>query len=87
MDRVCQVSTTASVDDLARRARADVAGHGAVVLLGRRAQARKLRRLQAALRAGGYQAHYVSDDSQHVLTVQPSGQDPVRVVAWWGAAG
>jgi len=83
MDFVCQVSTTASVGDLARKTRADVAEHGAVTLLAQRAQARKLRRLQAALRADGYETHYVSDDSQHVLTVTAHGQEIPRVTGWW----
>jgi hypothetical protein len=84
MDRVCQVSTMASVDDLARKTRADVAEHGVVVLLGQRAQARKLRRLQAALRADGYQARYLSDGSaEHVLVVTAPGQEMPRVTGWW----
>jgi hypothetical protein len=84
MASVRRVSTRTTVADLARGARADVAEHGAAVLLGSASQARQLRRLQAAMRAGGYQAHYVSDGGQHVLTVQPQGQDPVRVIGWWG---
>jgi hypothetical protein len=64
---------TAAVDQL-----------GAVVLVGRRSQARQLRRLQAALRDAGLQTHYLSDDaSGHLLRVEPPGPT-VRDLTWWG---
>jgi len=74
-----------TVADLARGARTDVARHGAAVLLGAASQARQLRRLQAALRAGGYQARYLSDGSaEHVLVVTAPGQEMPRSLGWWG---
>jgi hypothetical protein len=82
---VDRISTTTPAGVLAYRARADVAQHGMVVLLGGRAQARQLRRLQAALRAGGYQARYLSDGSaEHVLVMTAPGQEMPRVTGWWG---
>jgi hypothetical protein len=79
------ITTNRRLDDLAARVRADVARRGDVVLVGGRSQVRQLRRLRAALRAGGYEARYWSDGAgQHVLTVQ---REPSRVVGWWGATG
>jgi cell division septation protein DedD len=75
-----------TVGDLARGARADVAEHGAAVLLGAASQARQLRRVQAALRAAGYQARYQSDDGgrMHQLIVTAAGQEMPQTVGWWG---
>jgi hypothetical protein len=80
---VFPISTDLSIADLARRTAADVARHGTVVLVGRRSQARQLRRVQAALRADGYAPHYFSDGAQHLLTVEPPGPSS-RALAWWG---
>ena len=74
----------AAPDNLVLETQAGVARHGTVVLLGRRPQARQLRRLQAALRADGYTAHYFTDETQHQLVVVGAGQDMPRVVGWWG---
>jgi cell division septation protein DedD len=79
-----RISTTAPVPDLARKTRAALARHGAVMWFGRPSQARQLRRLQAALRADGYPAHYRTDGANlHLLEVGPVGPTR-RAVAWWG---
>jgi hypothetical protein len=84
---VCQVPTVVRAADC-RRIRADVARHDVVVVLGRRSQARQLRRLQAALRAGGYQARYLTDGAAaHQLVVTAPGQDMPQTVGWWGGIG
>ena len=80
------ISTDLAVNDLARRTAADVERHGAVVLVGRRSQARQLRRVQAALRAAGYCPHYFTDGARHLLTVEPPGPSS-RALAWWGLSG
>jgi hypothetical protein len=82
---VFPIPTGVPIVELARRTTADVERHGAVVLLGRRNQARQLRRVQAAVRAAGYQAHYFSYDTagRHLLTVEPAGPSS-RALAWWG---
>ncbi len=85
MASVRRVSTRMTVGDLARGVRTDVAGHGVAVLLGAASQARQLRRLQAALRAGGYRARYLSDGSaEHVLIVTAPGQEMPRTLGYWG---
>jgi hypothetical protein len=79
------ISTTVPPAEQARRITADVDRYGAVVLVGRRAQARQLRRVLAALRADGLQTHYFSDNAagRHLLTVEPPGPT-VRALSWWG---
>jgi hypothetical protein len=83
---VCKVSDTKTpASEVARRVRADVTRHGVVVLRAGRPGARQLRRVQAVLRAGGYQARYLSEGSaEHVLVVTGPGQEMPRVTAWWG---
>jgi hypothetical protein len=80
------IATDVPVAELVRRTAADVSWYGAVVLIGRRGpQIRHLRRLQAALRAAGYQPHYFSADAgPHLLTVEPPGQKPSQALVWWG---
>jgi hypothetical protein len=72
------ISTDLPTATLARRTAADVAKHGAVVVIGRRSQARHLRRLYAALCAAGYQPRYYSGGAEHLLAVGPHGQPPPR---------
>jgi hypothetical protein len=82
---VSRVPTPVPVADLDRRTRANVDRHGVVVLLGGRSQARQLRRLQAALRAGGYQARYFTDGAAlHQLVVTAPGQEMPRAIGSWG---
>jgi hypothetical protein len=57
-----------------------------VVVVGRNAQARQLRRVQGALRAAGYGPQYFSDGARHLLTVEPPGPSS-RALAWWGPSG
>jgi alpha-beta hydrolase superfamily lysophospholipase len=75
------ISTDLPTATLARRTAADVAKHGAVVLLaGRGSQARNLRKLYAALCGAGYQPHYYSHDATHVMVVEPPGQPPSQAL-------
>jgi hypothetical protein len=80
------IPTGVPIAELARRTAADVAWHGAVVLVGSRSQARQLRRVQAALRGAGYSPHYFTDGARHVLTVEAPGPSS-RALAWWGLSG
>jgi hypothetical protein len=71
--------------EVARAACTDVARHSVVVLTGRPGQGRQLRRVQATLRAGGYQARYLTDGAaSHLLVVTAPGQEMPRITAWWG---
>jgi hypothetical protein len=77
------ISTAVPIRDLARKTRLAVAEHGSVVWLGRRGQARQLRRLQTMLRAAGYRVEYLSDgDREHLLVTMPG--PAWRAVGWWG---
>jgi hypothetical protein len=80
------ISTTVPPAKPARRITAAVDQLGAAVLVGRRSQARQLRRVQAALRAAGYSPHYFTDGARHVLTVEAPGPSS-RALAWWGLSG
>jgi hypothetical protein len=84
---VHRVSSRPSVEDLVRRTRAEVTERGTVLLVGKRAQARQLRRLQAGLRADGLTTHYQTDGAEHhQLWVLGAGQEVPRVVGWWGGS-
>lgn len=79
------ISTSVPPTKQVPRIAAAVDQAGVAVLVGRRSQARQLRRLQAALRTAGLQTHYFSDDARgrHLLTVEPPGPT-VRAIGWWG---
>jgi hypothetical protein len=80
------VSASVPAAEQARRIVDHLARHGAVVVVGRNAQARQLRRVQGALRAAGYGPQYFSDGARHLLTVEPPGPSS-RALAWWGPSG
>lgn len=82
---VCTLTAKVPTGDLARAVRVGVAEHGVVVVLRPRSQARQLRQVQVALRAGGFRARYFTDGAALCqLLVTAPGQDMPRVVGWWG---
>jgi hypothetical protein len=82
---VYRVSSRMPLDECIGKAQADAARHGTVLLLGRRSQARQLRRLQAALRAAGFGTHYFDNGTnRHQLEVLAPGQELSPAILWWG---